>query len=216
MKTQTLLLIPILIVTSCSSSQPSASAPVEIPAYSDSVSPQRVITKKASLAMKSRSLKSSSERAVAFVHSSSGHLHSSSLSENSYEATIKVPPANLTSLLTKLESVGRVTHKRISSDDVTAQHRDLSAELQNKIALRTRLRSLLAKATEVSDILKIEKELARLQTEIDQLSQRLRSLNSKASLSTLSLTINRQRIPGPLGLVTKSGGWIMGKLNHVN
>ena len=115
-----------------------------------------------------------------------------------------------------MESAGKVTHKHISSDDVTAQHRDLSAELKNKTALRARLRNLLAQATEVSDILKIEKELARLQTEIDQLSQRLNSLNSMVKLSTLTLTIKRDRIPGPLGLVTKSGGWVFDKLNYLN
>ncbi|MDB4538271.1 DUF4349 domain-containing protein, partial [Akkermansiaceae bacterium] len=102
--------------------------------------------------MKSRSLKSSADRSVALVKSYRGHLHSSSMSENSYHATIKVPPAYLEPLLIKLETVGKVTHKHISSDDVTAQHRDLSAELKNKIALRARLRSLLANATEVKDI----------------------------------------------------------------
>ena len=168
------------------------------------------------MTMKSRSLKSSADKSIALVKTSHGHLHSSSMTENRYEATIKVHPTHLEPLLTQLESAGKVTHKHISSDDVTAQHRDLSAELKNKTALRARLRSLLAKATEVSDILKIEKELARLQTEIDQLSQRLNSLNSKVNLSTLTLTIKRDRIPGPLGLVTKSGGWVFDKLNYLN
>ena len=168
------------------------------------------------MAMKSRSLKSSANKSIALAETYHGHLHSSSMSENRYEATIKVHPTYLEPLLTQLECVGKVTHKHISSDDVTAQHRDLSAELKNKTALRVRLRNLLAKASEISDILKIEKELARLQTEIDQLSQRLNSLNSKVNLSTLTLTIKRNRIPGPLGLVTKSSGWVFDKLNYLN
>ncbi|MDA7614900.1 DUF4349 domain-containing protein [Akkermansiaceae bacterium] len=216
MKTKALFLIPALIITSCSSQLASSPASGSLPAESDGASLNRKLTKKASMTMKSRSLKSSADKSIALVKTYHAHLHSSSMSENRYEATIKVHPTDLEPLLTRLESAGKVTHKHISSDDVTAQHRDLSAELKNKTALRARLHSLLAKATEVSDILKIEKELARLQTEIDQLSQRLNSLNSKVNLSTLTLTINRDRIPGPLGLVTKSGGWVFDKLNYLN
>jgi len=216
METKALFLIPALIITSCSSQLAPSAASDSISAESDGASLNRKLTKKASIAMKSRSLKSSANKSIALVETYHGHLHSSSMSENRYDATIKVHPTYLEPLLTKLESVGKVTHKHISSDDVTAQHRDLSAELKNKTALRARLRNLLAKASEVSDILKIEKELARLQTEIDQLSQRLNSLNSKVNLSTLTLTIKRDRIPGPLGLVTKGSGWVFDKLNYLN
>ena len=220
MKPMIVLFLPALSSLSCSnlSSSFAPAAPVvETAGASDSKpTTQRKIVKKASMTMKSRSLKSSADRSVSLVRTYKGHVHASSITENSYEATIKVPPTYLEPLIARLETVGKVTHKRISSDDVTSQHRDLTAELQNKIALRTRLRALLAKATNVKDILNIEKELARVQTEIDQLSQRLKSLNSKVALSTLSLTIKRQRIPGPLGIVSKGGGWVMGKLNNLN
>lgn len=166
--------------------------------------------------MKSRSLKSSSEKSVALVARHKALITSSSLTDDRYEATIRVPATSLPSLMESLESVGRVTSSHISMDDVTEAYRDLEAALKNKRALRDRLRSLLSRATKIEDILKIEKELSRVQTELDQMEARMKSMRSKVAHSTLDLSIKRQRIPGPLGVVTKSTGWVYEKLHHLN
>ncbi|MDA7537817.1 DUF4349 domain-containing protein [Akkermansiaceae bacterium] len=63
--------------------------------------------------------------------------------------------------------------------------------------------------------LKSKKELAEVQTELDQLSGQLNALKTQVALSTLSLDIERNRIPGPLGLVTKGTGWFLGKLVYL-
>jgi septal ring factor EnvC (AmiA/AmiB activator) len=168
------------------------------------------------MTMKSRSLQSSSQKSVALVARHQALITSSSLTDDRYQATIRVPASKLPSLMQSLESVGKVTSSRISMDDVTAAYRDLEAALKNKRALRDRLRALLSRATKVEDILKIEKELSRVQTDLDQMEARMKSMRSKVAQSTLNLSINRQRLPGPLGIVTKSGGWIYHKLNYLN
>lgn len=166
--------------------------------------------------MKSRSLKTSSEKSVALAHQHRALVTSSSLTEDRYEATLRVPAASLPSLMESLSTVGRVTHRRVEMTDVTEATLDLQAALKNKRALRDRLRSLLDQATQVEDILKIEKELSRVQTELDQMEARLKSLSSQVSHSTLNLSIKRDRIPGPVGAVTKGTGRLFGKLNHLN
>ncbi len=166
--------------------------------------------------MKSRSLKSSSQKSVALVAGHHAHITSSSLTDDRYQATIRVPANKLSSLMQSLESVGKVTSSRVSMDDVTTAYLDLEAALKNKRALRDRLRALLSRATKVEDILKIEKELSRVQTDLDQMEARMKSMRSKVAQSTLNLSIKRQRIPGPLGAVTQSGGWLFDKLNYLN
>ena len=165
--------------------------------------------------MKSRSLKESSEQSIALVNSYRGILHNSKLTEDDFSATFRVPSSSLKPVMKELGQIGKVTHQRVSQDDVTAEYRDMQAELKNKIALRDRLRVLLKKATKVSDALEIEKELAEVQTELDQLSGQLNALKTQVALSTLSLDIERNRIPGPLGLVTKGTGWFLGKLVYL-
>ncbi|MDA7896599.1 DUF4349 domain-containing protein [bacterium] len=176
----------------------------------------RQIQRSGTMTMKSRSLQSSSQKSVALVARHQALITSSSLTDDRYQATIRVPASKLPSLMQSLESVGKVTSSRISMDDVTAAYRDLEAALKNKRALRDRLRALLSRATKVEDILKIEKELSRVQTDLDQMEARMKSMRSKVAQSTLNLSINRQRLPSPLGIVTKSGGWIYHKLNYLN
>ncbi len=115
-----------------------------------------------------------------------------------------------------LRTLGKVTHQKIEMDDVTERYLDLQATLKNKRALRDRLRKLLTSAKSVKDTLKIEKELTRIQTELDQMEGKMKAMQSRISHSTLNLSIERESIPGPVGAVSKSVGWIFGKLIRLN
>jgi hypothetical protein len=53
--------------------------------------------------------------------------------------------------------------------------------LKNKTALRDRLRALLAQAKDVKDILSVEEQLTRLQTEIDAMESWLKSIRSRVA-----------------------------------
>ena len=45
---------------------------------------------------------------------------------------------------------------------------------------------------------------------------RMKYMRSKVAHSTLDLSINRDRIPGPLGAVKDGTGWVFGKLLYLN
>lgn len=202
--------LAIVLFSSCTSPFPS-------PATMTPGSPSaRQIQRSGTMSIKSRSLKASSEKSVALVARHQALITSSSLTDDHYNAIIRVPADNLPSLIHSLESVGKVTSCNISKDDITTAYLDLEAALENKRALRDRLRDLLSQATKVDDILKIEKELSRVQTDVDQMEAQMKSMRSRVAQSTLDLSIKRHRIPGPLGVVTKSGGWIFEKLNYLN
>jgi hypothetical protein len=200
-----------ILFCSCSSSFSSPEAMAPNTDYS-----KRQIQRSGTINMKSRSLESSSEKSIALIAHHQAIITSSSLTDDRYKASIRVPSNNLSSLMQSLESVGKITSSHVSMDDVTAAYLDLEATLKNKRALRDRLRALLSQATKVEDILKIEKELSRVQTDLDQTDARMKSMRSKVAKSTLNLSIIRQRIPGPLGIFSKSGGWIFDKLNYLN
>ena len=162
--------------------------------------------------MKSRSLEESATRCVALVQAHRGSVSSSTLTEDDYHATIRVPSASLEPLMDSLAGMGRVTSRQVSAEDVTEEYHDLEAELKNTRALRDRLRRLLEQSETVKDSLAIEKELTRVQTKLDTLEGRLKRLRSQVVESSLDLNIDREKIPGPLGLVGKGGGWAVKKL----
>ena len=188
-----LSLLPVLVLNSCASYEVAPS-----PAYSGIVtggareaSPERLLRRAGSMEMKCRSVEESAARCVSLVTSRQGRMEQSTLTEDDYRATIRVPSASLEPLMDSLSELGRVSNRSISSDDVTEQFRDLEAEIKNTRALRDRLRDLLEKSTTVKDTLAIEKELVRVQTKLDQLEGRLKRLRSQVAYSSLSVEIEK-------------------------
>lgn len=126
--------------------------------------------------------------------------------------TIRLPAALLKTTITHLEALGTVTHQSVSAEDVTEKFVDIDARLKNKIALRDRLKQLLDKATAVKDILSIETELNRVQSDIDSMTAQMKSLKGRADFASLDLTLSRKQILGPLGYLFKGLFWGIEKL----
>ena len=82
----------------------------------------------------------------------------------------------------------------------------------NKIVLRDRLKQLLDKASAVKDVLAIETELNRVQADIDSMEGRIRALKGQVDYATVSLSLEREPILGPLGYVCKGLWWGIEKL----
>jgi hypothetical protein len=127
-------------------------------------------------------------------------------------AVLRVPSSRLDEALDRLAALGRERERSSTTADVTEQVADLEASLTNDRALRDRLRALLARAKTVEEVLRVEGELTRLQTQIDRTEGRLKRLRSEVELSTLSARFERRRILGPLGYALKGVAWVVEKL----
>lgn len=126
--------------------------------------------------------------------------------------TIRVPASKIESHINFLEEIGDITHKDVSTQDVTDNYIDTQMWLDNKIKLRDRMKELLDKATDVEDILAIEKELTRVQSEIDSMQGRLDTLDKDIDYTKVRITLKRTRILGPLGYFFKGLWWGVEKL----
>jgi hypothetical protein len=167
----------------------------------------------ASLTIEVESVSNAIREANDIANTTGGYVEQSSDAGEAYAAlTLRVPASALNSTIELLESLGTVTERHLSSEDVTEQYIDVEARLKNKIALRDRLRELLEKATDVKDILAIETELNRVQADIDSMQARLKSLKGLADMATIDLAIKQKRILGPLGYLLKGLWWGVEKL----
>ena len=72
--------------------------------------------------------------------------------------------------------------------DVTEKFLDIQARLKTKKELENRYLELLNKASSVTEIMEVEKQIGQLRQEIESKEGRLNYLKSKISLSTLTLT----------------------------
>jgi hypothetical protein len=79
----------------------------------------------------------------------------------------------------------------VTAEDVGEEYVDVSARMANSRRLEARLIELLANRTgKLSDVLQVERELARVREEIERYEGRLRYLKSHVALSSLSISIH--------------------------
>ncbi len=103
--------------------------------------------------------------------------------------TLRVPSAKYAAFIADAAKLGRVLYQSESSDDVTQQHVDMQARLGNLKAEQSRLRQLFSQARNVSDMLKIEKELTRVQGDIESLQAQMAYLERQASMATVTIEL---------------------------
>jgi hypothetical protein len=104
---------------------------------------------------------------------------------------IRMPPAQFDVLVDRLKSLGNVESVEVSSVDVGEEYVDVAARQANARRLEERLIQLLANRTgRLSDVLAVERELARVREEIDRLDGRLRYLRTRVAESSLSVTMH--------------------------
>jgi hypothetical protein len=116
--------------------------------------------------------------------------------------TIRVPAAQLTQLERRVAELGVVLSQSVSADDVTEAAIDLEARLKNLRAEEARLRSFLGKTTDVSELLEVERELARVRGDIESMDAQLTYLERQAARATLTVALSE---PGPVA--ESSGIW---------
>jgi len=121
------------------------------------------------------------------------------VSESSYGShnislKIRVPAQNFHQLfefLLKEANKDRSIRKSINVKDVTEEYMDVESRIRSKKLIEERYLEILSKATEVSELLDVEKYLGDIRTEIEQVEGRLKYLKNKSDFSTIDLRISK-------------------------
>ncbi|MEL6617183.1 MAG: DUF4349 domain-containing protein, partial [Bacteroidota bacterium] len=104
--------------------------------------------------------------------------------------TIRVAAAQFDSLLAELVALADVVEGRnISVDDVTEEYVDVEGRLTARRAVEAQYVTLLARATNVEEVLAVQQALAEVREEIESAEGRLRFLRDRAAMSTIQLTL---------------------------
>ncbi|MEX1027352.1 MAG: DUF4349 domain-containing protein [Candidatus Paceibacterota bacterium] len=106
------------------------------------------------------------------------------------QITIRVPAEvfGRSVLLIKDQAVS-VEREQANAHDVTEQFVDLEARLRNLAATEEQYLSLLNEATDVEDMLAIQRELSGVRQAIELLENRLRYLSSQVEMSTIRVSL---------------------------
>lgn len=104
--------------------------------------------------------------------------------------TVKVPADRFDTVMAEIkQTADQVINENTGSADMTAQHIDLTARINNKQAEEKAYENLLSTATKVTDVIEITGQLTNVRTEIESLEQSLRYLEGQTALATLSVSV---------------------------
>jgi len=114
--------------------------------------------------------------------------------------TVRVPADNFAAFVDEVSAIGTVRYQAETTDDVTQQHVDLKARLDNLRAEEARLRDFFDAAKNVNDMLAIETELGRVRGEIESLDAQVKFLERQAAMATVTIDLSEpQAIVRPNG-----------------
>jgi len=150
------------------------------------------------------------QRAAESLGAQVAHLDASGATHA--EIVFRVPPQQLEPLMDSAAAVGKTNERTIGAEDVTDAIVDAEGRLASLQASRDRLRTLLDRAAAVPDVITVERELARVQGDIESLQRRITALRGQVAMSELTVTIDRRHVLGPVGAFFVGVGKLVGKL----
>jgi hypothetical protein len=100
---------------------------------------------------------------------------------------IRIPADKFSVFTGLIEKIGRVYSKNIQSQDVTEQYFDVELRLKTRREYLDSLKNLLDQAGKLEEKLAVQREIACVIQEIEQLEGRMRVLSSLIAFSTITI-----------------------------
>ena len=111
------------------------------------------------------------------------------------QITIRVPSDDFNYAMSVLRSMAvEVNSETTSAQDVTEEYVDLEATLRNLEATEAQLLKLMEKAVEVEDILDVQRELSRVQQDIERTKGRMQYLERTSSMSLIQVMLEQSKL----------------------
>lgn len=196
-----------------------AGAPRALPALGRPPLADRSIVYTADVTVRARDVAAAADKAASIAAGAGGYVFSSdtgvSPSGGATSATVvvKVPPGSFATVLRALAGLGTPLGRNQHADDVTDQVVDVAARVQAQQASVARVRTLLAQARTIGEVVAVESELTKREADLESLRGRQRALDAQVALSTITLqlvapAVAATRSPEARGFVTGlRAGW---------
>ena len=117
---------------------------------------------------------------------------------------VKVAPDSLDRFLQKARGLGELKNQTLGTDDVTKAYFDTDARLRNAKRMEDRLLEMLQKNTgKVADLLQVEKELARVREQIEQMQGELKYYDALVQYATVTITLAEKDLNEPAAFLLR-------------
>ncbi len=164
----------------------------------DIIPSERMLIRKADYGLLVEDCEKTYQRISDLVRGLDGVVIESNIEDTSYSkngvAIFKVLPTKFDAALQTLSALGTVESKNVTGDDVTEEYVDLGARLKNQKNVRDRLQAILdQKTAKMDEILKVEKEIARVSENIERIEGKMKFYDREVSMSTITIRYHEKQ-----------------------
>jgi hypothetical protein len=144
-------------------------------------------------------LKGAWESVGEFCHSIHCEIMASAIRQNSdspatASLSLRVAPEDTKQLVERVGKAGKIIEHKTTSDDKTGTVIDVDAKIKNLIELRDRLRQLLASPSgSFRDIVDVERELSRVQSELDSFQMKRKALANETEKTAVEISFRSKK-----------------------
>ena len=129
---------------------------------------------------------------------------------------IRVPSKSFTATMQALEKAAELRQSQVTSEDVTTQVIDTDVRVRAQESSLRRVEQLLARASSLKDIIWIESQLTRRQSELDSLKSQQAWLSDQTSESTITIDIERKHAEKKAKEKSDDAGFLAGLKDGMN
>jgi hypothetical protein len=162
----------------------------------------RMVVTNTSLSLLVNNVRETLKAISTYAQSKQGYMVESNVYDPQYGSsgsiTVRIPTSYLDESMEYFRSLGvRVVSENVQGTDVTDQYEDTEEKLRILQANKTRFEEIMNSAVKIDDILKIQKEIFNLQSQIDALkgSQKYLEQTSKLAKVTIFLSTDELALP---------------------
>lgn len=116
----------------------------------------------------------------------------------SASVVVRVPVLVFNEVITQIKGVGEVRSESINGQDVTEEFVDLEAQLKNFRATETQFLEIMKRATQIQDILAVQRELMNVRSSIESIEGRVKYLSESADYSTITVYLSSDSASLPI------------------
>ncbi|MBW2972124.1 DUF4349 domain-containing protein [Candidatus Woesearchaeota archaeon] len=141
-----------------------------------------------------------SQKAEAYAKKYGGYVSNSDAradynNRRSGTVTIRVPEIHFDAVIAELSLLGEIKSKNTDGSDVTEQYVDLQARINNSKAHEARLVKMYQNATNVNEMMNVERELSRVRGDIERMQGQLRYMDNRVEMTTITVELHE---PAPV------------------
>ena len=159
---------------------------------------ERKIIRNAELSLEAESPEEAQQKITSIAENKGGFVVESQQSSSSSNVktrdvvtmTVRVPSAKFNESLDEIrKATSRVLVETVKGQDVTEEFVDIEARLKTKKALEAQFIEIMKQGKSVEEALQVQRELANVRGEIEQIEGRKRFLENQSSLSSIRIRL---------------------------